>query len=102
MLQRIHDGGDTFGEEISDHQKPGISRAQKVSARPAMPLIRKSQPNRMVTARLAAGGTIMAANPKMTKRMPSIRNAFQCALTASRIFVGNSTLSWVIELSRTA
>src|SRR6202021_2170095 len=37
--------------EISDHQKPGISRAQKVNARPAIPLIRNTHPTRMVRAR---------------------------------------------------
>ena len=67
--------------EISDHQKPGICRAQNVSARPAMPLIRNIQPRKMVTARLASGGTIIAANPRITKqnalnqkRLPMLAN----------------------------
>ena len=49
-------------------------------ASPAMPLIRNIQPRKMVTARLASGGTIIAASPSTTSRMPSNRKAFQCAL----------------------
>src|SRR3954454_6929087 len=50
--------------EISDHQKPGICRAQNVRTRPATPLIRNIQPRKMVTARLASGGAIIAGGPR--------------------------------------
>ena len=87
--------------EISDHQNPGIRRAQNVSARPAMPEIRNNQPRKMVTARLASGGTIIAASPKITSRMPSNRKAFQCSCTAALISDCNLVMSWgrVIEIS---
>src|SRR6478672_4887304 len=80
--------------EISDHQKPGISRAQNVSIRPAMPEIRNIQPRKMVTARLASGGTIMAASPRIMSRMPSIKKAFQCSRTAARISDCSLVVSW--------
>jgi hypothetical protein len=80
--------------EISDHQKPGICRAQKVSTRPATPLIRNIQARKMVTARLASGGTIMAARPSTTSRMPSIRKAFQCSRTAALILLWRLAMSW--------
>ena len=54
--------------EISDHQKPGICRAQNVSARPATPVIRNIQPRKIVTARLASGGTIIAAKPRIDEQ----------------------------------
>src|ERR1700681_4151447 len=80
--------------DISDHQKPGIWRAQNVSTRPATPEIRNIQPRKMVTARLASGGTIIAASPKMTSRMPSIKKAFQCSRTAALISDCNLVMSW--------
>src|ERR1700744_3565899 len=71
--------------EISDHQKPGIWRAKNVMARPAMPLTRNIQPRKIVTARLASGGTMMAARPSTASSTPSNRNAFQCSRTAGLI-----------------
>src|SRR5687767_1615988 len=50
-----------------------------------MPLIRNIQPRKMVTARLASGGTIIAARPSSASTMPSNRNAFQCVFTAAFI-----------------
>ena len=41
----------------SDHQKPGACRIQKLVTKPTMPLTRKSQPSRIVTARVAIGGS---------------------------------------------
>src|ERR1700733_1658911 len=87
--------------EISDHQKPGICRAQNVRIRPPMPLIRNIQPRKIVTARLASGGTIIAASPRITSRMPSNRKAFQCSRTAALILDCRLVMSWgrVIEKS---
>src|SRR5215470_17276995 len=86
----------------SDHQKPGMPRAQNVSANPAMPLIRNIQPRKIVTARLASGGTIMAAKPSMASRMPSIRNTFQCARAAALISDCSlaMSLSWSLSWGR--
>jgi len=78
---------------MSDHQNPGIWRAQNVSTRPAMPKIRNIHPRKIVTARLAIGGTIMAARPRITSRMPSIKKAFQCWRTAARISECNPDVS---------
>src|ERR1700730_8639883 len=80
--------------EISDQQKPGICRAQNVSARPAPPEIRNIQPRKMVTARLASGGRIMAASPKITSRMPSNKKAFQCSRTAVLMSDCSLLMSW--------
>src|SRR3569833_2007557 len=79
--------------EMSDHQNPGICRVQNVSARPTIPEIRNIHPRKIVTAKLASGGTIMAAKPSTTSRMPSIKKAFQCSRTASRISDCNLVIS---------
>src|ERR1700694_4574181 len=88
--------------DSSDHQKPGICRAQNVNARPAAPEIRNIQPRKIVTARLAIGGTIMAASPRIVSRMASIKKAFPCSGTAAFISDCNLATSWgrVIEISR--
>src|SRR3954451_24988184 len=80
--------------DSSDHQKPGIPRAQNVSANPAMPLIMNIQPRRMVTARLASGGTMIAASPRITRMIPSIRNAFQCSRTAALMSDCSFSIFW--------
>src|SRR6202022_3595593 len=59
-----------------------------------MPLIRNIQPRKMVTARLARGGTIIAASPSTTSRMPSIKKAFQCSRTAALISDCSLVTSW--------
>ena len=64
--------------EISDHQKPGAPRAMKVVIRPITPLIRKIQPMMMVKASVAIGGSTIAATPRMSRTMPSIKNMTQC------------------------
>ncbi len=79
--------------EISDHQKPGMLRAQNVTISPPMPLIRNIQPRKMVTARLASGGTIIAASPSTASRMPSNKKAFQCAFTVALISDRNLLMS---------
>jgi hypothetical protein len=56
-----------------------------VANSPTTPLIRNIQPRKMVTARLASGGTIIAARPSKASTMPSNRKAFQCAFTAAFI-----------------
>src|ERR1700738_1344936 len=91
---RIMPAATASADEISDHQKPDICRAQHVSARPAMPLIRNIQPRKMVTARLASGGTIIAESPKITSRMPSIKKALQCSRTAALISDCSLVISW--------
>src|SRR6185312_9972455 len=68
--------------EISDHQKPGALRIQNVVISPMMPLMRNSQPNKMVTARVAIGGTSTANAPRMSSTIPSIRNSTQCLCNA--------------------
>src|SRR6202022_3182490 len=80
--------------DISDHQKPGICRAQKVTTRPATPEIRNIQPRKMVTARLESGGRINAGNPRTNSKMPSIKKAFQCSRTAALISDCSLVLSW--------
>src|ERR1700730_18064246 len=95
MFQRVHDGRDALGDEISsDHQKPGIPRAQNVRISPAMPEIRNIQPRKMVTARLAKGGTIMAASPSTASRMPSIKKALQWSRTAAPTSDCSLVMSW--------
>ncbi len=64
--------------EASDHQKPGAPRIQNVVTRPMTPLIRNSQPNRIVTAKVASGGMTTAMKPRMTSATPSARYSFQC------------------------
>ena len=59
--------------EISDHQKPGAWRIMKVVNSPKTPLSRNSQPNTIVTASVAIGGTRMAMKPRTTSAMPSAR-----------------------------
>src|SRR5262249_2414169 len=44
----------------SDHQNPGAWRAQNVVTKPTMPLMRNSQPRKMVTAMVASGGMMIA------------------------------------------
>ena len=56
-------------------------------------LIKNIQPRKMVTARLASGGTIIAASPSSASTMPSNKNAFQCALTAALISDCNLVMS---------
>jgi len=80
--------------ESSDHQKPGICRAQNVMASPAAPEIRNIQPRKIVKARLATSGAIIAARPRTASRMPSIKNAFQCSCTAERISDCSLVMSW--------
>ena len=80
--------------EISDHQKPGICRAQNVIASPATPEIRNIQPRKIVNATPAIIGAIIAARPKTASRMPSIKKAFQCARTAALISDCNLVTSW--------
>ena len=63
--------------ENSDHQNPGAWRAMKVMTRPTIPLMRNSQPTRIVTASVAMGGTTIASRPSTTSTMPSIRNNTQ-------------------------
>ena len=94
MLQRVHDGGDAFGEEIgADHdrqgkhalrgprqqddagadrqrcrdQRPPEARhlpAQNVTASPATPLIRNIQPRKIVKATLAINGRDHGSEPQ--------------------------------------
>src|SRR5712664_2280116 len=99
---RIMPAATASAAETSDHQKPGIPRAQNVSARPATPLIRNIQPRKIVTARLASGGRILAARPNTASTIPSNKNAFQCSRTAALISDCNLVMSWgrVIEVSR--
>ena len=59
--------------ETSDHQKPGACRMPKVVISPMKPLIRNSQPNTIVTASVAIGGTRMATTPRTSSRIPSAR-----------------------------
>ena len=59
--------------EISDHQKPGACRIQKVVIRPTTPLTSNSQPNRMVTASVASGGSTIAVAPSTSSTTPSTR-----------------------------
>ncbi len=59
--------------ESSDHQNPGSWRARNVVTRPTMPLMRKSQPRKIVTDSVASGGMMMAAAPRITRMMPSQR-----------------------------
>src|SRR6266436_5067866 len=87
-------GGNQDVQDASEHQKPGICRAQNVSASPATPLIRNIQPRKMVTARLASGGRIMAARPNTTSRMPSNKKAFQCSRTAALTSDCSLLMSW--------
>src|SRR5262245_11499409 len=63
----------------SDHQNPGAWRAQNVVTRPTTPLMRNSQPKKIVTAMVAMGGIMIANRPRMTRTMPSIRNKTQCS-----------------------
>jgi hypothetical protein len=63
-----------------------------VTISPATPLIKNIQPRKMVTARLASGGTIIAARPSTASTMPSNKKAFQCVLTAALTSLGN--ISW--------
>src|SRR2546429_644267 len=79
--------------QVDPDQKAGICRAQNVTTRPAAPEIRNIQPRKMVTARLASGGTIIAASPSSASTMPSNKNAFQCALTAALISDCNLVMS---------
>jgi hypothetical protein len=58
-----------------------------------MPLIRNIQPMKIVTARLASGGTIMAASPRTASRMPSIRKAIQCLRTMALV----ADRSWLMS-----
>src|SRR6516164_3188751 len=51
------------------------------------------QPRKMVMARLASGGTMIAASPRIARRMPSNRKAFQCAFTAALISDCNLLIS---------
>ena len=59
-----------------------------------MPLTRNIQPRKMVTARLASGGTMIAARPSTTSNTPSNKNAFQCSRTAAFIFDCILAISW--------
>ena len=63
--------------ESSAHQKPGALRIQNVVTRPTPPQIRNSQPMTSVKASVAIGAATIAAMPRMTRRMPSIRNSVQ-------------------------
>ena len=67
----------------SDHQKPGACRIQKVVTRPTMPLTRNSQPNRMVTANVAIGGSTTAVAPSTSSTTPSTRKRTQCSRNAA-------------------
>ncbi len=69
--------------DSSDHQKPGACRIQKVVTRPTMPLTRNSQPNRMVTARVAIGGRTTAVAPSTSSTTPSTRKRTQCSCSAA-------------------
>jgi hypothetical protein len=44
-----------------------------------MPEIKNIHPIKIATARLASGGTTIAASPRTTSRMPSNKNATQCS-----------------------
>jgi hypothetical protein len=59
--------------ESNDHQKPGARFNQNVVIRPTRPLMRKSQPKKIVTVSVAQLGRIMAAAPITTSKMPSIK-----------------------------
>ncbi len=61
--------------EINDHQNPGACLAQNVVNNPTTPLTRNIQPMMMVKASVANGGTKMAANPRMTRIIPSTKNS---------------------------
>jgi len=98
---RIMPASTASAAEISDHQNPGMSRAQNVMINPPIPLTRNIQPRKMVTARLANGGRIIAARPRMASRMPSNKKAFQCARTAALMSAWNLLRS-LIEPSRVA
>ena len=65
--------------ETSNHQKPGAWRIHKVVIKPAIPLMRNSQPIRISTASVAIGGITMAARPRMARMIPSTRKSSQCS-----------------------
>ena len=65
--------------DSSDHQNPGAWRAQNVVTKPTIPLMRNSQPKKIVTAIVAIGGTTIASRPSTTRTIPSIRNKIQCS-----------------------
>jgi hypothetical protein len=58
---------------MRDHQKPGTPRIRKVVNNPTTPLIRNNQPAKIVTARVATGGTTIAAAPRAMRMIPSMR-----------------------------
>src|SRR5271168_900590 len=65
--------------EISDHQKPGAPRAQKMVISTTTTATRNTKQMMMVNASVAIKGTAMAARPRMTRMMPSARNKPQCS-----------------------
>ena len=69
--------------ETSDHQNPGAPLAQNVVTSPTTPLMRNSQPTRMVTASVASGGMTTANRPSSTRTIPSTRNSTQCSRIVS-------------------
>src|SRR5215468_11205442 len=68
--------------ETSDHQKPGACRNQYVVKRPTIPLTINSQPNKMVTVKVANGGNTTAVAPKTSSTTPSTRKRTQCSRNA--------------------
>ena len=69
--------------DSSDHQKPGAWRIQKLVTSPTMPLTRNSQPNRIVTAKVAIGGRTTAVAPRTRSTTPSTKKSTQCSWNAA-------------------
>ena len=53
--------------ENSDHQNPGALRMLKVLIRPTIPLTSNTQPMTISTARVAMGGSRIAAIPRISR-----------------------------------
>src|SRR5450631_4172348 len=79
--------------DTSDHQKPGAWRIQNVVNSPMTPLTKNTQPNRIVTASVAIGGSRTATAPRTTRTTPSVRYSCQCACSAF------ATARWNLEIS---
>jgi hypothetical protein len=63
--------------ENNDHQNPGAWRILKVVTNPTIPLNKKTQPTTSAIASVAIRGSMTAANPRITRMIPSTKKSFQ-------------------------
>jgi hypothetical protein len=72
----------------------------KVMTKPTTPLMRNNQPRMIATAKVAIGGTMIAAAPSTRRTMPSINKKRQPARSAPIALRSKSMSDGLVTMAR--